>query len=387
MNYVVFCNKAEKKSYEEMFKSAANSHLLAAESELSAKRIDEIKSEYNPHGVIIAGIEYEAAKTAVKHISENYDDLKSILIYPDITKNEADELRKYTQTVITRPVTVDDFAYIIDNNLGSYEIEVLNSKKPEKVNIGVKGSRLGSFFGKINLKVVLIIIAVIAVLFLLGLLIYSKISSGEETAQPEEESVSVTEQFSETETETEFETETNTEASTEQSDTEPTAPQPEAADPTEKTTEKETSSSSSPQSQTSQQPQSQTPQQAQPQQSQQQTSQEPVQSQEPQQPVYETETQAQYTPPASSEITDDGSIYLDPTSVTLKVGQTYEIYVTGLSAANGCNWNVQNAAVVDFVSGDTTKIIIKAKGVGTTVITAASKSSGMSAQCVVTVKK
>ena len=381
MNYVVFCNKVEKKSYEEMFKSAANSHLLAAETELSAERIDKIKSEYNPHGVIIAGIEYEVAEAAVKHISENYGDLKAILIFPYIEKNEADELRKYTQTVITRPITVDDFTYIIDNDLGSYEIEVLNGKKPDNVNTGIKSSWFGSFSEKINLKAVLIVTAAIAVFFLLGLLVYSKISPGVERTQPERESVFETEQITEYETESEPETETDTEAAEKQSDAESAASQTEVSDPTEKPTENKTGSSSSPQQVQSSQPsQSQTQQQSQPQQSQQ-----PTQQSQP--PAYEVETQEPYTPPDSTDISDDGRIYLDPAAVTLRVGQIYEIYVTGLSAANGCNWSVQNAAVVDFVSGDTTKIIIKAKGIGTTVITATSKSNGTSAQCVVTVKK
>ena len=170
----------------------------------------------------------------------------------------------------------------------------------------------------------------------------------------------------------------------------PTSPATEKA--TEKATQKPTEKETKPKATESPGSQSQ------PQQPQQ--SQQPAQSQQPQapqqsQPSVQPQTDPVYVPPATQPqytptippIIDDGRIYLDPTELTLKVGEKIDIYVSGLSAANGCNWDVQNAAIADFVSGDTTKVTIVANGAGVTIITATSKSSGYSAQCKVTVKR
>ncbi|MGN1113449.1 MAG: hypothetical protein ACI4RP_09605 [Acutalibacteraceae bacterium] len=384
MNYIVFCDKSEIKSYEKLFEGAADSKMLAAEPALDSNKISELIRQHNPHGIIIANTDYEISKIveAVKSINEEHSDIRTIVIYPDIEAEQAEEIRKYTSGLITRAITSDDFIYIVDNKLGAYEIRVLNEKKAANATKGKKASA-------INLSPQRLVIAGVAIfVFILIVLIVSKSGdcAGEvaETQQETENDFTLpTEGTSEsllvTLPELE-ETEPTLQTSPTEATTAPTKPTEKATDkPTEKKNESQSQNSSST---------PHTPTQA------------PISSQvtpdpEPVYPVYPQEpepvppvvTDPPYTPPASSEIVDDGRIYLDPTQITVKVGQTFEIYVTGLSAANGCSWDVQNAAVADFLSGDTIKVTVKAKGVGMTVITATSKSSGATAQCVVTVKK
>lgn len=377
MNYIVFCDKSEIKSYEKLFEGAADSKMLAAEPALDSDKISELIKQHNPHGIIIANTDYEISKIieAVKSINEEHSDIRTIVIYPDIEIEKAEEIRKYTSGLITRAITSDDFIYIVDNKLGAYEFEILNNKKaalPSKKRISAKG---------LNPKLLIAVGGAVFIAILI-MLIASK-SCGGATGTDETEPTTELE-LTESGDDTEpvlatFPTEKEMTSPTDK----PTSP----TKPTEKTTEKATekptekkkpSSSSSSPAQVYDPPAS---------------SQAPVSSQPTySQPVYEpepvpVETDPPYTPPASSEIIDDGRIYLDPTQITVQVGQTFEIYVTGLSAANGCSWDVQNAAVADFISGDTIKVTLKAKGVGMTIITATSKSSGAKAQCVVTVKK
>ena len=378
MNYIVFCDKSEIKSYEKLFEGAADSKMLAAEPALDSDKISELIKQHNPHGIIIANTDYEISKIieAVKSINEEHSNIRTIVIYPDIETEKAEEIRKYTSGVITRAITSDDFIYIVDNKLGAYEFEILNNKKaslPSKKRISAK---------EFNPKLLIAVGGAVFIAILI-MLIASKScggAAGTDETEPTTE-LELTESGDETEPMlATFPTEKEMTSPTDK----PTSP----TKPTEKTTEKATekptekkkpsSSSSSSPAQVYDPPAS---------------SQAPVSSQPTySQPVYEpepvpVETDPPYTPPASSEIIDDGRIYLDPTQITVQVGQTFEIYVTGLSAANGCSWDVQNAAVADFISGDTIKVTLKAKGVGMTIITATSKSSGAKAQCVVTVKK
>lgn len=377
MNYVIFCDKSENKAYIEMFKAAANSNLLAAENILSNENIDNIKIEYNPHGIIIANpaIDIDKIKETVKYTAEEYDDMRIIVIYPDLDQDNIESLKVYTSDVITRAITSEDFGYIIDNKLTAYDIDILNEKKPE---IQVKKRFTRGFNAK---TMTIAAVSFFAFLLVLGIVLKTTQTQSEDVTLPHDESQTETHTVTEsegdtfdtlaTETETESEIETKTEEQTSA-----------ISKPTEKETDKETYKETDKNGSSSNTSQSQVQAPVQSQVSSSQHQQPQVQQTDPQ-----VATQPSYTPPTSSEIVDDGKIYLDPTSVTLKVGQTYEIYVTGLSAANGCSWNVQNAAIVDFVGGDTTKVTVKAKGVGVTIVTATSKLSGSSAQCIITVKK
>lgn len=383
MNYIVFCDKSEIKSYEKLFEGAANSKMLAAEPALDSEKISELIKQHNPHGIIIANTDYEMTKIteAVKYISEEHNDIRTIVIYPEIDNDNAEQIRKYTSGLITRAVTPDDFIYIVDNKLGVYEFEILNEKKITNTSSKRKRTTASLF----NPKTLFLVGGAVFASILI-MLIVSKaggcVGSSETTeTQPETENefTMPTEETNEPVFATFPTEETTIPTEATEKATESTKPTEKATEKTtEKPTEKQEHSSSSSPSQGYDPPAS---------------SQAPVSSQPTySQPTYEpepvpVETDPPYTPPASSEIVDDGKIYLDPTQITVTVGQTFEIYVTGLSAANGCNWDVQNAAVADFVSGDTTKVTLKAKGVGITIITATSKSSGATAKCIVTVKK
>lgn len=382
MNYVVFCDKTEVKSYEKLFEGAADSKMLAAEPALDSNKISELIKQHNPHGIIIANTDYEMTKIieAVKSINEKHSDIRSIVIYPDIETEKAEEIRKYTSGLITRAITPDDFIYIVDNKLGVYEFEILNEKKIAKAS---KGKKVSAF--SFNPKKLIVAGGAVFV-FIIIVLIVSRSGSCagndevlETQPETENEFTMPTEETNEPVFATFPTEETTIPTEATEKATESTKPTEKATEKTtEKPTEKQEHSSSSSPSQGYDPPaSSQAPVSSQPTYSQPTDEPEPV-------PV---ETDPPYTPPASSEIVDDGKIYLDPTQITVTVGQTFEIYVTGLSAANGCNWDVQNAAVADFVSGDTIKVTVKAKGVGMTIITATSKSSGATAKCIVTVKK
>lgn len=382
MNYVVFCDKSEIKSYEKLFEGAADSKMLAAEPALDSNKISELIKQHNPHGIIIANTDYDIAKIieAVKYISEEHGDIRTIVIYPDIETDKAEEIRKYTSGLITRAITPDDFIYIVDNKLGAYEFGILNEKKITKAS---KGKKVSAF--SLNLKKLIIVGGAVFVFILIVLIVSRSDGCGgndeASETQPETE-YGITFPTEETDAPTfaTFPTEETT------SPTKPTEKTTDSTKPTEKATEKPTEKKNETQSQSNSSASQAAPQA--PVSSQVTPAPEPVYPEYPQEPEpVPVVTDPPYTPPAPSEIIDDGKIYLDPTQITVKVGQTFEIYVTGLSAANGCNWDVQNAAVADFVSGDTIKVTVKAKGVGMTIITATSKSSGAKAQCVVTVKK
>ncbi len=385
MNYVLFCDKTETKAYKDMFKNAADSNLLAAQTVFNNETIDEVIAKYNPHGIIIAETNADIEKTfeSIKYAREMYDDMRIILIYPNLSEESAKEIKKYTPDVITRAITSEDFRYIINNRLTGYDIDILNGRNVQK-------APKPHIRFALNKKFLIIILAVVLAAFLIFGIIHK--ATEQNNHSPSEDGtaeVSHSETERETESEsvmlpTEKETEPESESDTSITDvllTYPTSPTTEKA--TEKPTEKQTTPKE-PKAKTTDPPQSQAP------------VQQPVQSQQPQaqqtQPqtdpiISSTESPTQYIPQTAPQITDDGRIYLEPTDITLKLGESFDIYVLGLAAANGCTWNVQNAAVADFLSGDTTKITIKAKGIGVTVITATSKSSGYSVQCKVTVKK
>lgn len=110
------------------------------------------------------------------------------------------------------------------------------------------------------------------------------------------------------------------------------------------------------------------------------------QSEQPIQQVQQPVQQIQPVEQPAQQITDDGQIHFDKDSYTVNVGETFDIYVSGLAAANGCNWNLTNNAIAEFVSSDVTKVTLKAKAKGSTVITGTAKSNGATTQVLVTVE-
>ena len=60
--------------------------------------------------------------------------------------------------------------------------------------------------------------------------------------------------------------------------------------------------------------------------------------------------------------------------------------MSGLAATQGMKWNVNNSAIVTFVSATTTTVTIKATGAGTAIITGTAKSNGATRSVIVTVQ-
>ena len=104
--------------------------------------------------------------------------------------------------------------------------------------------------------------------------------------------------------------------------------------------------------------------------------------QEPQQSTPQVQQPVQEPQP----VVDDGLIHFDKDSYTVSEGETFDIYVTGLVASSGCKWTLTNSAVAEFVFSDTTKVTVKAKAKGSTVITGTAKSNGATCQVLVTVQ-
>jgi hypothetical protein len=108
-----------------------------------------------------------------------------------------------------------------------------------------------------------------------------------------------------------------------------------------------------------------------------------------QQPIQQPEQsapQVQQPVQQPDPIVDDGLIYFDKDSYTVAVGESFDIYVTGLATSSGCKWTLTNSAIAEFVSSDTASVTIKAKSKGSTVITCTAKSNGATRQVLVTVK-
>ncbi len=197
MNYVLFCDKNESKAYKEMFKNAADSNLLAAESVFNKETIDKAMAEYNPHGIVIAdaGDEIEKIIESIKYSREIYDDMRIILIYPGLSEEYTSEVKKYTSDVITRAITAEDFAYIINNRLTAYDINILNDRK-------IKKPTRSHFKFAVNKKALIIIFVVLLIAFIIAGIIYKATNNGDQSPSEDETTES---SYSEAEQETETE--------------------------------------------------------------------------------------------------------------------------------------------------------------------------------------
>lgn len=89
--------------------------------------------------------------------------------------------------------------------------------------------------------------------------------------------------------------------------------------------------------------------------------------------------------PAPTPSYDD--IALSQSTINLKPGETttiYIIYPAGL-ATQGSDWSLDNQAIVSFVSSDVDSVVIQAKGVGSTIVYAKPKGTGITLPCTVIV--
>lgn len=99
-------------------------------------------------------------------------------------------------------------------------------------------------------------------------------------------------------------------------------------------------------------------------------------------------TERQYFPPSFARriLPEDipvSSVIISPSTVTLKLGETYKLLVT-LSPSNATNtaisWSTSNGAIATVDAGGT----VKAVGVGSAIISAVNSNSGKKASCIVT---
>lgn len=396
MNILLVSPKEDKIQYESAIKSVSNANHLSTVSVVTEHFIGEIKERYNPHIIVwVCGVKMVNAQSelnTIKQIKDTYPYIKFIYFTNgETTYNKVseplNELGIYS--IIDRSITNIEFGKLLKNPIKSSD-EVIQFNKAKYRTVPVQKRRKRNNFIIENFK--MFIPLIILVILIIVLFVYKGVCNLSSTASTATEPITepVTESILEPPTEvatlyaspTEEETEKPTEKQTERITEKPTEKETERI--TEKPTEKDQSSTNIVNNTDSGTLyQEQTPQVQQPVQEQQQVVpqvQQPVQ--QPQQSVPQVQPPVQQPDP----IVDDGLIYFDKDSYTVKAGETFDIYVTGLATSSGCKWELTNSAVAEFVSSDTTKVTIKAKAKGLTVVTGTAKSNGATRQVLVTVE-
>lgn len=401
MNILLVAPKEDKVQYESAIKSVSNANHLSTVSVVTEHFIDEIKERYNPHIIVwVCGVKMannQSDLDTIKQIKDTYPYIRFIYFTnSEKSYNEAAEpLNKLgIYTIVARSITNIEFEELLKNPMKSLdEIIQFNEVKHRPVPVKKPRRKKNNFIIKnIRMFIPLIILVVV----IIALFVYkgvNNISSNEEIAT-EPLTESVTESVSESTTEaatlyaspTEEETEKSTEKSTERETEKPTERQTERT--IEKPTDKDESSSTTVNNNGGGASYQEQP--VQYEQPVQQIQQEPVQQvEQPQVQVQTQPPQIQPTAPTvaqQSTISDDGQLHFDKESYTVKAGDTFDIYVSGLSASQGCKWSLSDSSIANFVSASTSKVTVKANGVGSTIITAVSKSNGTTKEVVVTVK-
>lgn len=382
MNILLISSKEERAAFEAVVKSAPNTNLINSLQTINDQFIDDLEERYHPHCIVwVNGVKVSNGKSEIdtlKEIKERYPYIRIIYFTGEEEyENIIDELTEL------------DIFDVVDRNITSVEFNVL-------LNEPFKNRRATDDFNKKKIRVVfpskkkkkfnLSLLLPIGILIVLAILIVVLLVVKNNPSENEDEDVteSVTMVSSKSPTQatifvlstnppTEKPTQTPTKAT--EKATEKVTQQP-TQKPTEKATEKEKTTSSGGNSNNPasglggaiQQP-----------------AQQPVQQVEQpvQQPIQQIEQPVQQP---QQTVTDDGQIHFDKDSYVVNVGETFDIYVSGLVAANGCNWNLTNNAIAEFVSSDVTKVTLKAKAKGSTVITGTAKSNGASRQVLVTVE-
>lgn len=381
LNILLVCSKVDRSTYESVINAAPNTNLLGCISHIKDGFIAEVKEKYHPHIIVwVSGAKLSCEQSElelIESIRDNYDYIRVIYFtgeqeYKAVSGN-LNDIGIYD--VIDRNITNLEFNYLLENPITSKADEdTFNRKKaPRKVTKRKSKS-------KINKMMLLPILAIIVVVILVIVLVLLKNSQKTET-EPTETTIEATE--APTEDVTLF-PEIVTQAVTEKPTQKPTEKATEK--PTEKATEKPTQRATAAPT---------TPPATQP----------PVSSvavvennntggggnttanNENGNNGGEQTVIINDNPAPASTITDDGSINFDQSSYNVTVGSTVDIYVSGLAAAQGCNWSLTNNAVVKFTSADTTHATLQATGIGVTTVTATAKSNGAIAQVLVTVEK
>lgn len=410
MNVLLICGKDMQKSLENMCSRARNKRVIGTVTQVDDNLVELVKTTYRPHCIIWAqGIETDTSELDLILALQNEFPSTRIIV----NHGKSDELttalvENDIYDVVTRIVTDVEFIDLINTPLTSKEEYERFNKDTHKTKSATTKSRKKVV---VNTKPIFICLAVIMLAAIsVAALAKNKQANIQSSEDVTEASISIATEYVtdylsldygyEFPTEKEKSTEKPTEKPTEKKE-EATEAKKDKADKDDKkdTDDKDkdgseldngSNSNNNGSSTSSYQPIQQTPQQfvsqveqpvqQAPQQSTPQVEQ-PVQ-QEPQQSTPQVQQPVQEPQP----VVDDGLIYFDKDSYTVKVGETFDIYVTGLAASSGCKWTLTNSAVAEFVSSDTTKVTVRAKAKGSTVITGTAKSNGATRQVLVTVQ-
>lgn len=418
MNVLLICGKDMQKSLENMCSRARNKRVIGTVTQVDDNLVELVKTTYRPHCIIWAqGIDFKTDTSELDLIlalQKEFPSTRIIVNHGKSDKLTSAIVENDIYDVVARIVTDIEFLDLLNTPLTSKEeYERFNKDTHKTKSATAKSARKKVV---VNTKPIFICLAVI---MLATITVVALAKNKQTDAQTNENTTEVpTDIATDVATEyvtdylllndgyefpTEKETEKLTESSTEKAIQEANEKLKEKADKSDKdykkndsnkdkdkSTKQDNSSNNTGSNTSPYQPIQQTPQQSvpkieqpvqeTPQQSTPQVEQ-PIQ-QEPQQSTPQVQQPVQNPQP----IIDDGLIYFDKDSYTVSAGETFDMYVTGLAASSGCKWTLTNSAVAEFVSSDTTKVTIKAKAKGSTVITGTAKSNGATKQVLVTVE-
>lgn len=421
MNVLLICGKEMQKNLEVMCSRARNKRVIGTVTQVDDNIVELVKTTYRPHCIIWAqGIDFKTDTSELDLILALQNEFPSTRIIVNLGKPN-DELttaliENDIYDVVARVVTDIEFLNLLNTPLSSKEECERFNKDTHKSKSAIGKTRKKVVVNNKPIFIFLAIIMIATILFVVIMKTKQTDTSANNSAT--ESSLEVATEYvtdylvmdkyefpteEETEPPTEKPTERETEPPTEKKEQATEKPDKDDKDKNENKEKNEQDNSSNTSQAQVQQPVQQAPQQSeqvqqpvqqQPQQQYvpqvQQPVQQPQQSvpqvQQPIQQPQQSTPQVQQPVQQPDPIVDDGLIHFDQDSYTVSVGETFDIYVTGLAASSGCKWTLTNSAVAEFVSSDTTKVTIRAKAKGSTVVTGTAKSNGATRQVLVTVK-
>lgn len=396
MNVLLVCSKQDSKEYETVLKSVPNTTLLGTVLDINKNFIDDIQDRWTPHTIIfVNGVKYSDncdLHQTIKDIRYKYPYIKVVYIHGSDEKN-TEMIEKLADlqifSVITRIITNVELAEVLKHPFNSkQEADEFNSKQAisEEKEISSKQKLKVNplIFASTSVCVLAVILLVVIILPKNGNT--ATIVSADETSTVNE---ITTEHQKSTEETTVLELETETE-----SESSPTVATSPSYAPTEAITEKhtetptekpKTKSSNSSSSKSSSSKSNSGASSSNSNRSSNSNNNSSSNKSNSSSSSFNNRPSPMPPAPSSSTITDDGNIYFDKDSYTIKAGERFEIKVSGLAASRGCNWNLENNSIVKFVSADTTKVVLKALSPGSTIVTATSKTNSASRQVLITV--
>ena len=389
MNILLVTSKEDKSDFEAVINSAHNANLTATVCNIKNNFLDEIEERYHPHAIVwVNGVNMSNGSTELDTLAKVRNIYPYIRIIYFTGEQDYNEIANVLIglkifDIVDRNITSIEFNELLESPLKSKsEVEAFNLRK--FVSYDTKSKKPHH---KFNLQLLLpvIMLCVVVVITIVALVIKNGSTANAEEIATEEATVKNVESITEGQTlfmlatvaPTELPTEPPTQKATEKATKEKNKATEKV---TERATEKQQEQQPAKQQEVVQQPVQQPAQQ-------QEVVQQPVQQPAQQQEVVQQPVQQPAQQPAQQqEITDDGQIYFDRESYAVKVGESFTITVSGLAATQGMKWNVNNSAIVTFVSATTTTVTIKATGAGTAIITGTAKSNGATRSVIVTVQ-